>query len=146
MKSITTVFILLITFFCNSQNNQEMDITGNWFNYSTRNTENLYYLEIFIGDKAFHFYDEFSGFKKSQEYIIIDNILYFVNHDNTKENIVSVKLINENTISILKGDLIYKRINEGLKLEDLLRNNKSETNYRKFFNERKAVWEESRNN
>jgi hypothetical protein len=145
MKSITLVFILLTTFSCNSQNNQEVDITGNWYN-DTKKVKVNYYVEVFIDDEAFNVYNEYSGFAGHKDYIIENNLFYYVSQDTLKEKKRYIKFIDKNTISIGNGDIILKRITEGLKLEDLLRNDKPERDYRKFFNERKAIWEESRNN
>lgn len=142
---IIIIIILLINYSCNSQNIKKTDITGNWFNYSMKNAKDIYYVETFIGDKAFHFYDDSFGLKSSQGYVIEGDILFFVDHDNTKTKSGNVKIIDENTISLYSGNVILKRIEKGLKLEDLLRKNKNESDYLKFFNKRRAVWEKSHN-
>lgn len=63
--------------------------------------------------------------------------------DNVKKEQGRIEFIDKNTISIGDRDMVLKRITIGLKLEDLLRNNKSEDEYLKFFNKRKTAWKKN---
>jgi len=142
MNKIIIILISLINYSCSSQNKKEIDITGNWYN-DTEKVEVSYYVEIFIDDESFNIYNEYSGFGGHIDYTMENNILYYIVNDTEKEEKGIVKIIDKSTISIGDGNIILKRINEGLKLEGLLRKNKNEKDYLKFFNERKAIWEKS---
>lgn len=144
------VLALLITYSCISQNKNEIDIKGNWYTFSIKNVDTSYYTETFIDDIAFHSYDKNFGFKGSLEYLIKDGVLYYVRYEknaNKEKNIDSsgnIEIIDDNTISIHDEMIILKRIEDGLKLEDLLRNNASEEDYLKYFFQRKSKWEKGR--
>lgn len=145
MKKIIIIFIILISYSCNSQNNKDIDITGNWYNYSMKNAKNEYYVETFIDENTFYFYDGIYGLKESIEYLIEAGNLYLLDNDNKKVATGNIKIINENTISLYNGNAIFKRIEEGIKLENFLRKNIPESDFSKEFFIRKAIWEKAHN-
>jgi hypothetical protein len=121
-----------------------MDITGNWYEDIQKTDSNNYsYTEIFIDDESFNIYHAVAGFSGHIDYIIENNIFYYVFLDNVKKEQGKIEFIDKNTISIGDRDMVLKRITIGLKLEGLLRNNKSEDEYLKFFNERKTAWKKN---
>ena len=137
MKSITLVFIFLTTFSCNSQNAKEIDITGNWYNYLNTSSEDLYYVEIFINENTFFYYNEAAGLMPTMKYEISYDTLFLVTiDDNKKLEVAQIKFIDKNTFSFNNNGekIAFKRIVEGLNLEDYLFKNKSESDYRKIFN------------
>ena len=143
MKKIIIVFILLINYSCNSQN-KKIDITGNWYEDIQKTDSNNYsYTEIFIDDESFNIYHAVAGFSGHIDYIIENNIFYHVFSDNVKKEQGRIEFIDKNTISIGDRDMVLKRITIGLKLENFLRNNESEDEYLKFFNERKTAWKKN---
>ena len=142
MKKIILVFILLINYSCNSQN-EKMDITGNWYADTQKKDIDNYYIEIFIDDESFNIYHAVAGFSGHIDYIIENNIFYHVFSDNVKKEQGRIEFIDKNTISIGDRDMVLKRITIGLKLENFLRNNESEDEYLKFFNERKTAWKKN---
>ena len=146
MQKIIFLLFIGIIFSCNSQSKKDIDIKGNWYTFSIKGTKIIYYVETFIDDKAFHYYDQNFGLKSSMEYVIEDGILYYrryMNNDRekTKESTGNVEIIDDNTISIHNGTIILKRIVDGIQLEDILRKNVPEKNYQKYFYQRKAQWE-----
>ena len=141
MKKIILVFILLINYSCNSQN-EKMYITGNWYADTQKKDIDNYYIEIFIDDESFNIYHAVAGFSGHIDYIIENNIFYYVFSDNVKKEQGKIKFIDKNTV-LIGDNTLFKRTNEGLKLEDFLRNNKSEDEYLKFFNERKTAWKKN---
>ena len=143
MKKLLILFILLTNYSCLSQKKQKIDITGNWYEDIITNADNYHYAEIFIDNESFSIYHELSGFSGSIDYVIENNIVYHLSGNNIKKKQGIITFIDKNTISI--GDnIIFRKIDKGLKLEDFLNNNKSESEYLKSFNERKVAWEKSR--
>jgi hypothetical protein len=148
MRKVILILILLLNYACNSQNNQKIDITGNWYEdlkKSNASTGSYSYVEIFIDDESFYMYYDVAGFGSHLDYVIENNIFYYVFSDTIKKKKGIIKFIDENTISIGNGGIILKRISEGLKLEDMLRKNKPKSDYLKFFNQRKAIWKKAHN-
>jgi len=76
------LLILLINCSCISQSKKELDIKGNWYNFSIKDKdrENLDYVETFIDDQAFHSYNQYFGFQPSMEYVIEDGVLYYIGY------------------------------------------------------------------
>lgn len=137
-------FVLILSLFLISCTSQEtIDITGNWYEDIITNADNYHYSEIFIDNESFSFYNELAGFSGSIDYVIEHNIVYFLSGNNFKKKKGIITFIDKNTISI-GNTIIFKRIDKGLTLEDFLRNNMSEDEYLKFFNERKASWNKNR--
>lgn len=121
-----------------------MDITGNWHEDIKKTDSNNYsYTEIFINDESFYMYSAVAVFSGHIDYIIENNIFYYVFSDNVKKKQGKIEFIDKNTISIGDRDMVLKRITIGLKLENFLRNNESEDEYLKFFNERKTAWKKN---
>lgn len=148
MKFITIILFLLTTLSCNSQNAKEIDITGNWYNYLNTSSEYLYYVETFINENTFFYYNEAVGLMPTMKYEISNDTLFLVTiDDNKKLEAAQIKFIDKNTFSFNNNGkkITFKRIVEGLNLEDYLFKNKSESDYRKFFNQRRAIWEKTRN-
>ena len=147
MRQVLIAICVLCLYSCNSQDNSNIEITGNWYNYSNTSSDNLYYVETFISNEKFHYYNEFSGLTPEIKYKIEGKLLYKVSLDNTEKVINgSIEVIDSNTFLIKKGKdvVVFKRINTGIKLEDFLLNDKTEDDYWNGFNKRKEEWEKNK--
>lgn len=153
MKKIVTLLFVLIISSCQAQE-KKLDIQGNWYMESNNSQKEFVYLEIYIDDTTFSFYDDLIGYKGGDNYTIDKKILYLmINEDKTKLGLI--KVIDKNTISFNGEDgkiVIYKKvIGNGMKLDDLLFKNtqnqsrqhraKLEDKYWEAFNKRKIEWE-----
>jgi hypothetical protein len=137
-------FLLLINFSCNSQSDKRIDIKGNWYNYQNTTSESSYYVETFIDENTFYYFNEFSGLMPEMKYKIEKNILYQMSLDGEEKKYTGkIKIIDKNTFSIIKDGeiIIFKRVVEGLNMEDFLFKDKSEDDYWAAFNKRKLIWE-----
>ena len=78
MRQVLIAICVLCLYSCNSQDNSNIEITGNWYNYSNTSSDNLYYVETFISNEKFHYYNEFSGLTPEIKYKIEGKLLYKV--------------------------------------------------------------------
>lgn len=63
-----------------------MDITGNWYEDIQKTDSNNYsYTEIFIDDESFYMYSAVAVFSGHLDYIVENNILYYMFSENTKK-------------------------------------------------------------
>lgn len=141
------VFILLLSIIlnsCNSQDTSTIDISGNWFNYSNSDESTLdesFYVEIYIDEKNFNYYNKFSGLLPSINYSIEGSIIDF-NLPNTHSGSdrIVLKKIDNNTFTLSNEDgtvLTYKRIEDDKMLDLFLQNKIDENVYFTHFLERK---------
>ncbi|WP_250433503.1 hypothetical protein [Hanstruepera flava] len=136
MKELIFLFLLVFLFPCKLDKQQS--INGNWYTDSNlAEIEN--YSEFYIDDTNLYIYNEDAGLLPNIEYLLKNDTLYFLSKDKD-EAIGSVKFIDDNTLKIYNDSLFLRRIKKGIKPGDFLFGNKTESDYRKDFLERKKQW------
>lgn len=134
---VLNYFIFVIIFIsCDSKG--QTSIEGNWVSSSPKiELEN--YLELYIDSSFITPYSEMVGIHPSIKYSIENDTIYYL-FNNKKIKYGLVKRINDSTFSFHNDSILMKRINNGIKLEDMLLNKQSEKDFRNDFLERKRQW------
>lgn len=124
-----------------------MDISGNWFNYSNSDesaSDESFYVEIYIDEKNFHYYNEFSGLLPSINYSIEGSIINFnLSKTHSGSDRIILKNIDNNTFTLSNEEgtvLKYKRIKDDKTLDMWLHNKIDENAYFTHFLERKLKY------
>lgn len=131
--------ILYLTFFflvasCNS--NEQISLEGNW--YSDSNIIPLYdYIEVYVDSFEITPYSEVTGLRPSISYSLQNDTLYYLFDHKKKEIYGKIKKLNDSTLSVNNDSILLRKINHGIKLEDMLINGESEKAYFNHFMERK---------
>ena len=142
MKNNKIIILLcLLALSCNEKTKSSIDITGNWYIFSNSKNDNKFYAETYISDERMYFFNEHSGLSHEFKYKIETDSLFLISTDDSeKANNGYIKIIDENTFSKMNDGrfLIFKRVKEGITLEDYLLNRND--NYILDFNKRMRNW------
>lgn len=156
MKQFLSILLMLLVFSCNAQE-EEIDITGNWYLEATNSGKALYYTEFFINEESFFKYSDPIGMSHKYSYVYEDNILHLIDLDNTKLTGMQISSVDKNTIILLFDNdktITYKRILDNkVKLKKLATEYHPnftkeekiafENTYLEAFFSRKAEWEKT---
>ncbi|SEL65503.1 hypothetical protein SAMN04488008_104440 [Maribacter orientalis] len=109
---------------CNSQEINVEDIKGNWRPFSLQKEQTFRYIEIFIDDTTFNYYDYKIGILPKKKFGIKDNSLFLENFKtNQLQEMGTLTILSDSTLRIGEedGGFILEKINEKPTLEELIK-------------------------
>lgn len=139
---IANVFFIIWS--CNSQEENKVDIKGNWQIVSNSSLEEILYLEVYFDYENVTTYDEKVGLTPRNKYLIKKNNLILISSaDGEEKNVGEIAMIDDLLI-VTKGKhkLVYKKINKTPSLGDLKTDKIKQEDFAKAFFKRLVKWDQ----
>lgn len=131
-----SVLFILISFNYHTEQNQII-ISGNWYNFIEKPSENYFYVETFISEDYFQYYTDFGTLMPRTSYYLKNDVLF----KNNKEG--KIVFLDDDTFQIINNDetITLKRIFDTITLENYINNDVSKNIYWEAFTRRRLYWE-----